>query len=62
MLLVAFASAGNAAGPIGKLMRSPLGPAAVELLAPWCDPSATQHLAEEFSLRAFTPLIGHARK
>ncbi len=32
MLLAAFASAGDAAGAIGTLMRSPLGPAAVELL------------------------------
>ena len=32
MLLATFASAADAAEPIGKLMRSPLGPAAIELL------------------------------
>jgi serine/threonine protein kinase len=28
--------------------RTPTAAAAVELLAPWCDPSATQHLAEQY--------------
>ena len=28
--------------------RTPTAAAAVELLAPWCDPAATQHLAEQY--------------
>jgi len=51
-----------ALGDWGAKLPRPVGDA---YLAHRVEPGsvvATQHLAEEFSLRAFMPLIGHARE
>lgn len=41
--------------------RTPTAAAVVELLAPWCDPSATQHLAEQYPTSSGILVRGSSR-